>query len=205
MANHVKARRKQLRLTQQAVADASGTTKATIMKLERGDMQLTQNWLQRLAEPLQCEPADLILPDWPQQIPIVGEVDGKGEVELFLPFLFRNDDIDESVYWQEMEKAPRLPNGNYAGAKALKVVDDSFNSLLSVGSLIYFCQMCYEDLTPCMRRLTVCQTIDGSVYVTRLQRGYETDTYNLTRVNSAMIESQQLRWCAPVVFMKTVR
>lgn len=44
----------------QQLADACGTTRAQIDKLEKGERRLTVDWMIRLAEPLGCRPADLL-------------------------------------------------------------------------------------------------------------------------------------------------
>lgn len=49
-------------LTMQQLADASGTSKSQIDKLERGARRLTTDWIVRLAHALGCDPSAL-LPD----------------------------------------------------------------------------------------------------------------------------------------------
>lgn len=46
--------------SQQRLADRLGVTKMTISDLERGAMQLTQHYMRRLAEALDCTAADLL-------------------------------------------------------------------------------------------------------------------------------------------------
>ena len=46
--------------SQQRLADAVGVSKVTISDLERGQMQLTLDYMRRLAEPLGCNAADLL-------------------------------------------------------------------------------------------------------------------------------------------------
>lgn len=46
--------------SQQRLADELGVSKVTISDLERGNMQLTQDYMRRLAIPLQCSSADLL-------------------------------------------------------------------------------------------------------------------------------------------------
>jgi phage repressor protein C with HTH and peptisase S24 domain len=44
----------------QALAERIGTSRQQIHKLERGERQLTEGWMRRLAPTLLCEPADLL-------------------------------------------------------------------------------------------------------------------------------------------------
>lgn len=46
--------------SQQALADKVGVTKMTISDLERGEMQLTQHYMRRIAEAFGCSAADLL-------------------------------------------------------------------------------------------------------------------------------------------------
>lgn len=48
------------RLSQQALADIIGVSKVTISDLERGAMQLTQDYMRRIASALNVAPADIL-------------------------------------------------------------------------------------------------------------------------------------------------
>lgn len=58
--NHLAAWRLHREMTQEALADAVNTTKATISRLESGSRGLSQKWLERLSPILDCKPADLL-------------------------------------------------------------------------------------------------------------------------------------------------
>ena len=60
--NRIKEWRRTRGLTLQQLADACGTSKSQIDKLEKGDRRLTVDWMVRLAKPLNCDPREL-LPD----------------------------------------------------------------------------------------------------------------------------------------------
>lgn len=60
MANRIKEFRNRLKLSQEKLARAVGTTNQHIGYLERGERSLTQKWLNRLAPVLQCTPAELL-------------------------------------------------------------------------------------------------------------------------------------------------
>jgi transcriptional regulator with XRE-family HTH domain len=55
--------RKHRSYTQERLAEMVGLSKPYLSQLERGDRQYTQELLERFAEALQCEPADLIIRD----------------------------------------------------------------------------------------------------------------------------------------------
>ena len=60
--NRIRELRLEAGLSQQALGDAVGTSKMTISDLERGEMQLTQDYMRRIAHALGVTPADLLPP-----------------------------------------------------------------------------------------------------------------------------------------------
>ncbi|MGB4102145.1 MAG: helix-turn-helix transcriptional regulator [Alphaproteobacteria bacterium] len=60
ITNRIKFWRQQRGWTLQHLAEASGTTRAQIDKLERGTRRLTVEWMVRLAKPLGCDPRSLM-------------------------------------------------------------------------------------------------------------------------------------------------
>ncbi|MBY0356086.1 MAG: helix-turn-helix domain-containing protein [Rickettsiales bacterium] len=61
MQNNVKRLRIERGLSLSDVARAASTTPAQIQKLERGERRLTDTWLYRLSNALQCLPAEILL------------------------------------------------------------------------------------------------------------------------------------------------
>lgn len=60
MANRIQEWRNKRGMSQIALAEAAGTTAPQINKLENGERKLTQEWLERLAPPLEVLPSDLL-------------------------------------------------------------------------------------------------------------------------------------------------
>lgn len=58
--NRIAELRKMQGLTQEALAEMLGTTRAQVANLERGARQLTLDWMRRLSHHLKCAPADLL-------------------------------------------------------------------------------------------------------------------------------------------------
>ncbi len=202
MPNHIKARRKYLKLTQQKIADGAKTTKATVMKLEKGDMQLTENWMKRLAVPLQCKPEDLIADEWPADVPLIGEVYGKSEIKYYRNLPELGVEESDPTYWDKMQKAPRPPEGEYREVMALRVVDDALEPLLSIGSFVYYSERLVQDFKSLIGRLVVCELTNGEVHVARLQPGYSFGVYNLLKPSGMMMNDIELNWCAKIIFFK---
>jgi imidazoleglycerol-phosphate dehydratase len=62
MTNRIRTLRKQKALNQQELAERIGTTGQQVGHLEAGRRKLTQDWMERLAQGLDCNPADLLGP-----------------------------------------------------------------------------------------------------------------------------------------------
>ncbi len=60
MTNRIRQIREDRGLSQQELADRVGTSNQQISLLERGERQLTANWMERLAKGLDVNPADLL-------------------------------------------------------------------------------------------------------------------------------------------------
>lgn len=88
-------------MTQDALAEATGTYKSKISKLENGELRLTDVWMRKIAKALDCKAADLleeagtILPEASamHNIPVIGEVPGgdlllavQHPAESFIPY-----------------------------------------------------------------------------------------------------------------------
>lgn len=58
--NHIKTIRKDRGLSQEDLANAVGSSNQMISNLERGAVKLTLDWMNRIAEALDCYPQDLI-------------------------------------------------------------------------------------------------------------------------------------------------
>lgn len=121
----------------QQLAEASGTTRAQIDKLERGERRLTVDWMVRLARPLECVPADLLpgttmhgaqpapLPDPSRLIPVRSAARGGAEQEMFL----EDGPIDH-------RPCPGFV-AHVRDAYAIYVVGDSMTPMYRPGQLLY--------------------------------------------------------------------
>lgn len=61
MANRIRELRKARRLTMEGLARLANTTASQINKLEKGERRLTDEWMHRLAEALDCSAASLMV------------------------------------------------------------------------------------------------------------------------------------------------
>ncbi len=204
MANNVRIRRKQLGLTLEEVANEIGTTKATIMKLEKGVMQLTEVWLRKLSKPLQCLPEDLIAENaMLRNVPLIGEVQEKGRLILYkpLPTAGAGEISADAEYWRDMDYVDRPPNCGSGAIYAVRLSSESFEPFLPKGSIVYYGEA-VDSIDELLGRLVVCETEDGALWVRQLQRGNSFDSYDLYGANAAPVKDVTVKWCAKIIFMK---
>ena len=63
MQNRIRTIRKMRKLSQLRLAEAVGCSNVQISDLEKGNVQLTLNWMRRIAAALAVDPADLLVED----------------------------------------------------------------------------------------------------------------------------------------------
>lgn len=201
MSNQLKQRRKELNLTQEMVAGAVGTTKATIMKLEKGQMQLTESWMKRLATPLQCKPSDLIAEHWPTDVPLIGLVTSKEGLALYRPLPATNL-REAGNYWEGLEVVERPPEGGYRQVVAMRVQGDEFEPFLSAGSLIYAADPIEKDFKKYLNQMVICRLNSGATVIKKLRAASNYGAFTLEGINSELMQNVEINWCAKIIFFK---
>jgi transcriptional regulator with XRE-family HTH domain len=198
----LKQRRKALNLTQEQVAQQCGTTKATIMKLERGQMQLTMQWLERLAIPLQCRPSDLLPFSARQGVPLLGTIKGRGEASLFAPLPNAYTAGETSNIWQGLEQVEAPPESGYRHLFALRVQDDGLEPFLRAGSLVYAAEPSVSGFDTFLNQLALCQTEENHWTISRIVKGYHYGLYNLISLQGLVKEDCKPICMARIIFFK---
>ena len=150
-------------MTQQQLADMVGSVSLTISRLERGERQLSQKWMERLAPFLNCKPEDLISSGIEIfQAPLISWVQAGDFSEGNNPY--ENGDFESRVNTTH-EKSTVL---------ALRVLGESMDKVAPEGSIII---VDYADK----------DLIDGKFYVFRLNAEGET-TFKRYRANPSRLE-----------------
>jgi len=80
METRIREFRKLRGLTLKELADKIATTPQTVQRLETANMTVSTDWLERIANALNIEPADLIARPGGRQIPVLGRVMQNGRV-----------------------------------------------------------------------------------------------------------------------------
>lgn len=139
MANRIREIRETKGLSLARVAELCGTTHQTIQRLEKGERQLTEAWMRKIADALSVKPADLVegfagadcspslapLITQIEQIPVIGEVQAGVWHES------RQWEGDEVTY-----TAYPLPAGLRTHAYGLVVAGDSMNQVYQEGDIL---------------------------------------------------------------------
>lgn len=203
MANHVKKRRKLLGLTQQQVADAAATTKATVMKLEKGNMQLTESWIKRLSVPLKCRPEDLVSDQGPVDVPLVGEVGERGLVHFYTDLEIANGVQEPSrEVIDSLQKVPTPPEAGYRNLAAVRVIGDAMAPLLPNDSLLYYADPVTEGFDDYVSKQLLIGLSNGDIILGSIESGDNFGSYHIHRHGASILKNKELSWCAKVVFMR---
>lgn len=127
MVNRIKELRQRRRLSQQKLADRLHAHRQTVAKLEGGDMQLTADWMGRIAAVLDVAPRDLI--------------DDQGSLTVPLTHIAASafsetgpDAFDLAAPHRRLEAPPGLKNPEECFAAA--VADDHASRLYPQGSTL---------------------------------------------------------------------
>lgn len=175
--------RKRAKLSQEELGVRANSGRSTIVKLERGDLPLTEAWAKRLAPHLSIRPSDLLPAP---QVPVIGYVGAGARVYAYDDLLNTDESIDR----------PPMAQGDLL---AVEVKGDSMLPLAEEGWHIVYTQEATVDENEVLNRVCVVQLDeDGSMLVKRVLRGTRPYHYHLASTNASLIEDVMLRWAAVV-------
>jgi transcriptional regulator with XRE-family HTH domain len=78
MRTRIREFRKMRAMTLKELAERIGTTPQTVQRLETDNMTVSTDWLEKIAQALQVEPADLLGGASSRQIPLLGRIGQQG-------------------------------------------------------------------------------------------------------------------------------
>jgi phage repressor protein C with HTH and peptisase S24 domain len=183
MAISLRDARKRVGLSQEALGLKAGSGRSTIVKLEKGELPLTEAWARRLAPHLDVRPSDL----WtPPQVRVIGFVGAGARVYAYDDMLDAGDTIDR----------PPIAQGDLL---AVQVKGDSMLPLAEEGWHIVYTAEATVDENEVLNRVCVVQLDeDESMMVKRVLRGTKPYHYHLASLNAPLIPDVRLRWAAVV-------
>ena len=172
-SNRIAEARKRAGLSQQALADAVGAHWITISKLERGQMQLTSSWLDRIGDALQINPAELLSRSVsPRRIEVEGVIKTGGIAEM----------------WDETSDANMAP-GDFLDADTswMLVEGDALWPLFQAGDLARFVHRDLSDAPSYLGRLVIAVPVgeaESAVGIVGfLERGSEDGLFDIRPLN----------------------
>lgn len=151
MKNRIKELREKNGLSQQQLAELTGTTNQQIGRLEKGARELTTTWMERLARPLRVMPSEIIaLTTTHHRIRLIGEVQAG---------LWLTPDEKEG-YEGEILDLPLPEIYSKLRPYALRVVGPSMNLVYPEGTILICCHL--EELRedPVIGKRYIIQNID---------------------------------------------
>lgn len=170
-------------LSQEALGQMASSGRSTIVKLERGELPMSEAWAKRLSPFLHVRADQL----WEgPQIPVVGYVGAGARVYVYDDMLEAGDTIAR----------PPMTQGDLL---AVEVKGDSMLPLAEEGWHIVYTAEATVDENEVVNRVCVVQLDeDGAMLVKRVVRGSQPYHYHLLSLNAPAIENVKLRWAAVV-------
>ena len=183
MKMSLKDARKKKGLSQDKLGQLADSGRSTIVKLERGELPMTEAWAKRLAPHLGVRPDQI----WEgPQIPVIGYVGAGQRVYAYDDMLNSGDTIER----------PPMTQGELL---AVEVKGDSMLPLAEERWHIVYTAEATVDENEVLNRVCVVQLEeDESMLVKRVMRGTKPYHYHLASTNAALIEDVRLRWAAVV-------
>lgn len=187
MPNQIRIHREKAGLTRPELADRVGTSLSQIVKLERGERRLTQDWMERIAAALGVRSSDLMAS---QLVPVVGRVGAGAQILLV--------DGDGDATLSEVEAPP----GSSDDTVAVEVEGDSMAGQADDGSILYFDERHDPPDSSFIGKLCVVWCEDGRVLVKRLGFGSAPGLWSLVSAGGHVERDVVLRYAAKVLWIK---
>lgn len=193
MQNNIRKIRNQLGMSLDAVAKLCNTTRATIMKLEKGQMQLTTGWIDKISKALKCSSFDLIFDaNTVPMVPVLGYVGAGSEV-------FTIDDHEVGASLEEVECPVGYTPENIV---ALRVRGDSMEPQMEDGWLIFYKRKDDDGVPPdCIGELCIVKLENDGLLVKKIRQGSRPGVYHLLSKNPSKdpIVDARVQWASKVI------
>lgn len=206
MKNRIHEIRTKAGLSMEALAQRIGTTRATIMKLEKGHMNLTTNWMERIAKGLGCSPLELIS-SARAMLPIIGHIAADQKITLLKQLEEKTAQLRDSSKKGKFSHRTQLdsdkfdmvegPPGTDKDLVALRVKGDSLLPFLPSGSLLFLKEQ-PQPLNTCLNKLCMVKPKGAKPVLRILKRGYGYDQFNLVSLTGVITENAPVEWAISV-------
>lgn len=157
--------------------------------LENGKRRMNETYLEGLANIFHVSPSALIIEERPT-IALAGKVGAGAKVPLF--------DAYEKGDGPQIECPPGIPS---SGIVAVEIEGDSMEPVYSDGDILLYSRQTHEGVpSEAIGRRSVCEDVDGNVWVKQVKRGDEKDRFHLISLNpgSQTMWNVALKWASPI-------
>ncbi|WP_159975828.1 MULTISPECIES: XRE family transcriptional regulator [unclassified Novosphingobium] len=179
MENRLAHIRKKAGYSQQKLGELLNSGRSTVTKLERGEIPMSDRWLDRLTQILNCSPSDIL----GEQVPVVGRIGAGGTV------------VFDDLGFDEMVPRPPETPGELIG---LEVHGESMLPKFDPGDIIYISRD-HDGVEPQdIGAICACRLTTGETYLKQLLKGSGHGLFTLRSYNAADMEDCELVWATPI-------
>lgn len=172
-------------MTLQDLAEALDTTRQTVSRIERGDIRLSQDWLDRFATVFGVAPVDLLDVDegvTTRRVPIIGEITEGERVVFFDP-----DDYGYAPLHSDMEDSV-----------AVVVRGSCMLPFYADGTLLFYDRASSEPVASLLGTECAVTTRSGDVFIRKIYPGSYVGTYRLVSALSPDMDNVEIKHAAPI-------
>ncbi|NTG61810.1 helix-turn-helix domain-containing protein [Agrobacterium rhizogenes] len=185
MGNNLKSLRIQRGWTHDEAASAMGVSRGQFIKLERGERQMTQRYIDLAAKGFGVEPSEVIADK--RTTHIIGRVGAGAEAHFY------------AMADNDYEEVP-MPQGGTDRTVGLEVNGDSIGPFFNQWLVFY--DDIRNPVTPdLISHLCIVETVDGRVLVKKIMLGNQPNRFHLLSQTESPIENVELVWAAKVTAM----
>lgn len=182
MGNNLKRLRKSRGWTHERAAEMMGLSRGQLIKLERGERQLTERTIGLAAKAFGVDEADVIAE--PRMVPLVGYVGAGAEAHLY------------SEAQGPFDEVP-APEGSTPATVAAEIRGDSLGSFFDRW-LVFWDDVRDPPTNDLLGQICACGLADGRILIKKLRRGQLPGHYTLLSQVEEPIYDVILDWAARV-------
>lgn len=179
MANRLAYFRKRAGFSQEKLGKLLHSGRSTVTKLERGEIPMSDRWLEKLAAVLDCNPLDIL----GDEVPIVGKIGAGGSI------------VFEDIGPAEMIRRPPDTVGDLVG---LEVCGESMLPKFDPGDIVYISRD-RDGVDPAdIGAICACRLIGGETFLKQLRKGSREGLFTLRSYNAEDMDDVELEWATPI-------
>lgn len=173
--------------SQTDLGERLGVSQPTVSRWKKGDMRA------------QDEHKDAIIAEAQRLGILVGEV---GNSKVTIVGIVGSGQLIELITHKERDISQDMAAKSNPKTVAVSIKGEAMLPVAENGWLIYYDDTMEPPAENLLRKLCVVQLDDGRMFVRRLFKGSQPDTWNLLAANGSLIEDVRVQWAAKVKFIE---